>query len=133
MSKKESYSLEEADYAFAGMNSVSEEFRVIIARALSKLPKEIVDWTAEAAFFFSSSEEYFAFTLRKIDFAHKQGFIFLSENLKWESEEKQAFMIAHEIAHLKLNHRSPILDRLSEQETRKQEKEADILATKWLH
>ena len=131
--KKGRYSPEQADYAFGGMYSVSAEFRGIIAKALSNLPKEIVDWTAEGAFFISSSDEYWAFTLFLDEFEHKKGFIFLSESLKGESEEKQAFMIAHEIAHLKLNHRSPILSRLSEKETRRQEEEADNLAKTWFY
>jgi len=130
--KKDRYSLEQADYAFGGINSVSEEFRVILAKALSKLPKDIVDWVVNFAFFISSSDEYWAFTLFIDEFEHKKGVIFLSENLKEEIEEKQLFWIAHEIAHLKLNHRSPIFCGLSEKETKRQEAEADNLVKTWL-
>ena len=130
--KKETYTPEQADYAFAGFNSVSDEFRVILAKALSRLPTKIVDWAAKNLLFISSSEEYWAFSLSKKEWKHKKGFIFLSNHLKDESEEKQAFCIAHEIAHQKLNHKSPIFSNLTEEEAKKQEEEADELAQKWL-
>ena len=129
---KDRYSFEEADYVFAGMNSVSPEFRIIIARALSKLPKDVVDWTADNAMFVSSSDQYWAFTLFVDEFKHKKGFIFLSECLINTTEEKQLFTIAHEIAHLRLNHKSPILSKLTVDESRKQEKDANSLAAKWI-
>jgi hypothetical protein len=39
------------------------------------------------------------------------------------NEEKQTFTIAHEIAHQKLEHKSPIFSNLTEKETQKQEDE----------
>lgn len=129
---KERYTPEEVDYGFAGFNEVDEVFRIILAKAISKLPMKIVDWTTKNLLFISSSDEYFAFYLPKHEWKHKKGFIFLSEALKNESEEKQTFQIAHEIAHVKLNHKSPVFSDLTEIEMKRQEKEADELANKWL-
>ena len=130
--RKERYTPEEADYAFGGINSVSEEFRIVLAKALSKLPIEIVDWTAENLLFISSSEHYWAFSLSKKEWKHKKGFIFLSNDLKNEPEKKQTLCIAHEIAHHKLNHKSPVFSNLTKEEIEKGEQEADELAKKWL-
>lgn len=129
---KKRYTPEEVDYMFAGFNSVSEEFRVILAKAISKLPRNIVEWATEKLLFVSSSQEYWAFSLSKKEWKHKRGFIFLSTYLKNESEEKQTFSVAHEIAHQKLRHKSPIFSNLTHEETQRQEKEADELAKKWL-
>lgn len=130
--EKQSYSPEEADYQFGGMNAVSPEFRIILAKALSELPKATVDWVAENLIFISSSEEYWAFSLSKNEWEHIVGFVFLCEHLKNIAEKEQAFSIAHEIAHHRLGHKSPIFGNLTTDEFRKQEEEADKLARKWL-
>lgn len=130
--KETRYTLEEVDYMFAGFNLVNEEFRVILARTISKLPKEIVEWATEKLLFISSTDDCWAFSLLKEEWRHKEGIIFLCECLKNDSEERQTFRIAHEIAHQKLKHKSPIFNRLTEEEVWKQEKEATKLAEKWL-
>lgn len=99
---------------------------------MSKLPKDIVDWVAENLVFISSSDEYWAFSLPKEEWTHKQGFVFLSESMKGISEKKQVFWIAHEIAHHKLQHKSPIFSNLTEKEITTQEEKADEIAMKWL-
>jgi len=48
--------------------------------------------------------------------------------VKPPTEEKQTFTIVHEIAHQKLEHKSPIFGNLTEKETQEQETEADQLA-----
>jgi len=91
-----------------------------------------MEWTTDNLLFVSSGEELWAFSMPIEDFEDKKGFIFLSEILMDAAEEKQDFMIAHEIAHFRLNHKSPTLGRLSREETGKQEQEADNLAREWL-
>jgi len=130
--KEQKYSLEQVDYMFGGVNSVSREFRIILAKVISKLPKKIVEWATENLLFISSSDEYWAFSMSKAEWEHVEGLVFLSDVLKTESEEKQTFTIAHEIAHHKLNHKSPIFSNLTTEETQKQEAEADELAKRWL-
>jgi len=119
---KEKYTPEEVDYGFAGFNEVDEAFRIILAKAISKLPRKVVDWITKNLLFISSSNEYFAFYLPKHEWKHKKGFVFLSETLRNESEENQTFKIAHEIAHAKLNHKSPIFSDLTEIKMKRQER-----------
>jgi hypothetical protein len=126
------YTPDEVDYAFGSMNNqVSNDFRVILDRALAAMPKKVVDW-AVTDILFGSSVENWAYTLNPKDWAHVKGLVFLCESLKSESLEKQIFHIVHEIAHVKLGHRSAILLNLSQEEWKSQEQEADKLARKWL-
>lgn len=69
------YTPTEVDYMFARFNSVSEEFRVIIAQAISKLPREIVEWTTQNLIFVSSSEDFWACSLSKREWKHMKYFI----------------------------------------------------------
>jgi len=127
------YTLEEVDIRirsafglqgiFGDAYPFSEEFRIILAKAISKLPKQIVDWTTENVLFFSSRDDRFVFTLNIDEWKHKRGFIFLCENLKEWSEGGQVLAIAHEIAHLKLDHRK---------RGSSEEQEATKLAKQWL-
>jgi hypothetical protein len=128
----EKYDAEEVDYKFGGMNSVDDQFRVIVARSVANLPKEIVDWVTEKLFFVSSSDEYIAFSMPFNEYKHMKGLIFLSEELRAESQESQTFTIAHEVAHLKLKHVSPVFSNLTDEQCLNQEQEADDLALKWL-
>jgi hypothetical protein len=43
------------------------------------------------------------------------------------------FVVLHEIAHVIKNHRSPLLDNLTEEENEAQEKEAETLAISWFN
>jgi Zn-dependent peptidase ImmA (M78 family) len=126
------YTPETVDYMFGGINQIDEEFRVIIAKAIANLPKKIVDWATERLVFISSCDDCCAFTLNLKEWKHLIGFIFLCEELRKEPEKTQTFMVAHEIAHRKLRHLSPILSNLSNEQTDAQEQEADDLALKWL-
>ena len=123
------YTPEEVDYKFGCLNSVDEEFRGIVDRAIAHLPKEVVDWVTEKVFFVSSCNEYLAFSVNFKDWKHLDGFIFLSENLRKKSEKSQTFIIVHEIAHQKLKHVSFSSENEKENAM---EREANDLAFKWL-
>ena len=127
------YTIEQVDYAFGGVNNqVSDDFRLVLDRALSKIAAEIVDWATMNILFLSSNDDSFAFFMNRKDWKHFKGFVVFCESLKNNSEEEQAFTVAHELAHVKLGHRSPILARLSQEETDRQEEKADALAKEWL-
>jgi Zn-dependent peptidase ImmA (M78 family) len=128
----ETYTLRQVDYSFAGVHPVSDQFKLILAKSLAKLPRNIVDWTTENLFFVSTSDKEYAFSLSKKEWRHKRGFVFLSDLLKDLDEGKQAFIIAHEVAHHKLEHKSPVFNKLTERKVAKQEWEADTLANEWL-
>ncbi|MEM2935849.1 MAG: hypothetical protein QW231_01575, partial [Candidatus Bathyarchaeia archaeon] len=40
----------------ADSNRISEEIKIVLAKAFSKIPKEIADWAWDKLVFFSSSE-----------------------------------------------------------------------------
>jgi len=126
------YRPEDVDYAFAGLNQVSDDFRVILARTMSKLPTRVVDWAADNILFVSSDNDSYAFFLPREEWNRKRNLVFLSEILKDQTTILQAFYVAHEIAHVKLRHRSPIFSDLSQEETDAQETDANDLARKWL-
>lgn len=77
-------------------------------------------------------DEYLAFSLPFKEYGHIKGFIFLSEFLRRKPEKSQTFTIAHEVAHQKLQHVSPVFSNLTTEQDFKQEQEADDLALKWL-
>jgi hypothetical protein len=117
---------------FGSMNQVDEEFTFIVDRAIANLPKNIVDWASVKVIFISSCENGSAFTLNWKEWKHISGFIFLCEELRKKPETTQTFTIAHEIAHRKLGHVSPVLSNLTDEQDAAQEQEADDLALKWL-
>ena len=75
------------------MNSVSDEYRVIIAKALSRIPIKEADWAAENVAFLSSTLEDYAYTLSPRDWSHKAGLILLCETLKEKDEDGQIFTV----------------------------------------
>ncbi len=126
------YSPEMVDYIFGGLNQVGEEFQVILAKSISKLPMEIVDWTTENLLFISSNDDNHASYLPIEILLSKKGLVILSEILKKQTEDIQSSYIAHEIAHAYLGHISPIMSNLSNRETKNQEEQATKLSHKWL-
>jgi Zn-dependent peptidase ImmA (M78 family) len=82
--------------------------------------------------FVSSDDSFWAFFLAPEIVKGKKNIVFMSECLKNRSEEEQVFTIAHEIAHTRLKHKSPILSNLTREETKRQEDEANRLANKWI-
>jgi Zn-dependent peptidase ImmA (M78 family) len=130
--KKERYSGQEVDYLFAGLNLIDDRLSVILAESISNLPRRVVDWTAEKVLFVSSDYGAVAFAFNKKDWRSRLGFIFITEGFGKETQRMQTFIIAHEIAHLKLGHFNPILDDLTDEQEKVQEQAADDLALKWL-
>jgi len=135
----EKYSLKEVHINLGDtLDDVSTEFKGILTKALTKIPAEVVDWTEKNIRFFSSLDSddnppCVAFFVNLKDWKHLKGFVFLCEVLKTKTEAEQAFWIAHEIAHAKLNQRNRVrCDPSQEKEIHGQEKEADKLAEEWL-
>jgi len=59
-----------------------------------------------------------------------------SMNIQYQTDPKARYFIyvvLHEVAHAIRRHKSPLLDDLSEEERKNQEKEADDLAMKWFN
>ena len=130
--KTDSYTPEQVDHLYSGVNEVDESYRRILDKALARLPKAVVDWTVENLLFISPRDDDYAFSLSRRERQHKRGFVFLYDSVKNLTEERQAFIIAHEVAHHKLDHKNPVFNEMKEKEKAKQEWEADTLANEWI-
>ena len=134
------YTPEEVDYAFGGINELSDDQRIPFANAVSILDKKLVDKIIEEIYFVSSNPTTRAFQL-PLNAKHLQGkksIIFLSEGLFSLKKEEVARTILHEVAHHILKHKC--LFNFTEKEILKtgrsakylQEDEADELVKKWI-
>ena len=137
--KEEKYSIQEIWEMFGGMpvgprtHRVSDEIRKILVKTFRRTPKKIVDWANDKLIFITSCEDHYAFALLKAtSWGGRKGFVFISDYLLDLTEEEQILAVAHEVAHMKLRHKSPIFNDLTQKETERQEKEANELAQKWL-
>jgi Zn-dependent peptidase ImmA (M78 family) len=135
--KEEKYTSEEVYDMFDGRlpdelrtHKLNDDLRISLAQALTKMPKGIVEWARDNLIFVSSTGKPAFCISRKLK--PFKGIIFLSDCLRGYSEKKQAFIIAHEIAHFKLNHKCGISDKSTKEEIHKQQNEANELARKWL-
>ncbi len=127
--EKKYYTFEEAwdmDASRATLRNTT--LRGIVARALSKVPKEVVDRVYdECLFLMPTYEERGCFIPKEL--LRDKCIIALSEKLLEEDEKNIEGDLLHEVAHYYLGHKSPI--HLSEEETRKQEEEADRAVDRW--
>jgi len=96
------------------------------------IPKDIVDWAAKYLLFSSSETSTYAYSFPPRLWKGKLGIIILCEPLRKLSPERQGFVVAHEIAHRKLKHKSAVFDNLTLEEDIKQEDDANKMAAKWL-
>ena len=137
--KHEMYSISSINALFeqrgGGCLSFTKEYRSILFRALSKLPREISEWAVEKLVFLSDMDKFSAYTVNIEDLLGKGkvGIVVLCSILKLQPEELQAFTIAHEVAHVKLKHATTFSDlSLMKKRELLDEKEADELAKAWL-
>lgn len=119
-------------WTFRDINALSPEFIRIIRDSISKLPNDIYEWARDKLRFISSKEDSLAFNVYFGEPTNIEGYIFLCEKLKYLTKEVQTKVIAHELAHIKLDHTKPPFKKLSVEEVKKQEEEANKLAEEWL-
>lgn len=103
-----------------------------VCEVLSQMNEEIIDHITSSCWFFSSMDDAWAFTLVGNELAH-QHIVFLSDELLVQPHTQIHYTIAHEIGHIILGHRNSILTKQSIGEIRRQEKEADEFAKKFIH
>lgn len=101
------------------------------ASALSKVPKEIAERVLEECLFLVPDPGMGGFRISKRVLQGKD-VIVLSEKLLEKDNKDIVPIILHEVAHFYLNHKSRLLDQLSEEEDRKQEEAADRWARQWI-
>jgi Zn-dependent protease with chaperone function len=95
------------------------------------MPDEIVDFVTKNCWFLGSMKDAWAFTFTGNDLKD-QHLIFLSDALMNQNSKQIQFSIAHEIGHVILGHRNSTLVKQSKEEIKKQEKEADTFAEKFI-
>ena len=102
-----------------------------VCKMLSIMPKNIINYVTSNCWFFASMEDAWAFTFTGNDLKN-QHLIFLSDELLFQNQYQISYTIAHEIGHVILGHRNSVLENQSKEEIKKQEKEADIFAKKYI-
>jgi len=129
---KKRYTSEEIWYNDAGIVSLdNDKVRSLIARLLSKVPKDVADKVLEECLFIMPMFDEIGFHLPK-NILQNKCVIAFSESLLKEDDKNIVHIGLHEIAHFYLDHKSPLLEDLSDEEAKKQEEDADRLADKWL-
>lgn len=104
----------------------------MVHETLSFFPEDIISFISRHVWFVSSFEDGWSFTLRGDELKKDEYLIFLSDELLNESGRQIIWTIAHEIGHVMLGHKNSIGKVQSKSEIRKQEKEADGFARKYL-
>lgn len=117
--------------AFGGKLHGSRKMKQMVCRTLAMMPEEIIDHITSDCWFFSSTEDAWAFTIRGDELIGKH-LIFLGEDLLREPDSQIMYTIAHEIGHVILGHRNSILVSQTPREVRKQESEAHEFAKHYL-
>ncbi len=106
--------------------------RRMICKTLLFFPDNIVKKITEKVWFVSSFDDGWAFAIRGDELEKDEALVFLSDELLKEDERQIVFTIAHEIGHIILGHRNSIGKAQTPREVRKQEREADEFAEKYL-
>lgn len=115
-----------------GKKLIAKPFlETMVCESLLKLPAEIIEYVVEHVWFFSSSDDAWAYTFHGNDLENKH-FIFLSDDLAKEKQSQIEYTIIHEIGHIILKHQNSIDRRQTQSEIRKQELAADQFAKKYL-
>lgn len=130
--RKKYYTAQEAHYNLGGtiVNPILEEY---VAKSLSKIPIKIADKAIKNCFFAAlqpgSRGQYFS-----AQYMMKTNSLILIDNryLKRAKPECIEFTILHEIAHWLLKHDNIFDEGGNMTKFRKQEKDADNQAKKWL-
>jgi Zn-dependent peptidase ImmA (M78 family) len=103
-------------------------FTNLIRRTLAKMPSDFATWVLKKIVFIFPKEENLATTIHRNESKHYEAVICLFDDLLTKDESIQEFSLLHEIAHVKLKHKT----QNDTEKKRKQENEANVLAMKWL-
>ena len=104
----------------------------MVVSALKKLPKKDSDFVLKHVWFVGSFTDGWAFTLRQEDLKRGEYLVFLSDELLAQSEGQIIYTILHELGHVLLGHKNSIGRVQTKAEVRRQEKEADEFAEKYI-
>lgn len=116
---------------FEGKLVGSKQMKRFVCKTLSLMEEKTIQFVTANCWFFGSLDDAWAFTLAGNELKDKY-LVILSDDLLMQSSEQIHYTIAHEIGHVVLGHRNSILERQSKAEVRKQEREADEFARRFL-
>lgn len=102
-----------------------------VCKVVQKMPPYLISLITEKCWFMASMDDAYGFTFTGNDL-RDQHLIFLSDDLFRQSENQIYYTIAHEIGHVILGHRNSTTTRQTKDEVRRQEKEADEFAKKYV-
>lgn len=103
----------------------------MVAETLLFLPEDITNYLTNNVWFLSSTDDAWAYAFNGNDVRNGH-FIFLSDDLLGQSINQIQFSVLHEVGHIMLKHRNSINYQQTRREIKKQEKEADEFAKKYL-
>lgn len=118
-------------YAFDGKLVGNKEMKINVCQTLSKMPDDIINFITKNCWFLASMEDAWAFTFTGNDLKDNH-LIFFSDELLYQDKNQIQYTIAHEIGHVILGHRNSVLKRQTKKEIRKQERQADSFAKKYV-
>lgn len=115
-------------YRLAG----SRLMKKVVISTLLFLPDEVVEKVIRKCWFVGSYDDSWAFVIKGREIKNSEYVIFLSDWLLKEDKYQIYHTIAHEIGHVLLGHRNSIGKVQPKAEVRKQEKEAEDFADRYL-
>lgn len=104
----------------------------MVAETVLLLPDELINFATKYLWFVGSMADSYAFTIKREDLKAGEYLIFIGDELLEEPVWQIRFSIMHEIGHAVLGHRNSIGILQTKSEIRKQERQADDFAKKYL-
>jgi hypothetical protein len=125
------WNVQKIRYALGGKLIGKPFVEASVCESILLLPPDIIDYVTSHVWFFSSSDDAWGYTFDGNDLKDKH-LIYLSDDLFSEDKSEIQYTILHEIGHVILKHKNSIGRRQTQSEIKKQEREADLFAKKYL-
>lgn len=108
------------------------EMKRLVCETLLLLPDELKEYVTGHIWYVSSPNDAWAFTLKGSE-VKDQYLVILTDELWVQDKKLIKFTILHETGHAISGHTNSIGRKQSQEEVNKQEEEADLFASKYLH
>ena len=122
-----SKNLQEISRKFGNKIIGKQAIKKLVCDVVSLLSAKQIDFVTSTAWFVNSFPDAWGFVFRGDELKGKF-IVFLSDELFRQPKADQVYEVAHELAHILLNHRNSIGTKQSKTEIADQEKEADRFA-----
>jgi Zn-dependent peptidase ImmA (M78 family) len=132
MSKNKRFSMHDVKEAFEYRLQGSEKLKYMVSKTILLFPEKVIQRITKKCWIIGSMDDAWALTLQGKEIKNSEHLIFLTDELLKESEQQIQFTLAHEIGHVVLGHKNAILEHQTKAQIKKQEKEADEFAHKYI-